>query len=198
MTVDEMNAILADTVDTLIMPGAYLAGIKSVREVMKDDGFRRLYGHILLHELMPRLDVPKELLEEGALIFSQKTELSRDAVITRLANAVTRLRDSVLGYLSKETPCMLLGCAAAMMLYAGPHDAFEEAPAALENFRGLSPDMPADTLIYAVFGDRDFWRENILENDDLCDALAAKIGDLQILGVRGAMEKTFREKYTAI
>ena len=195
MTVDEMNAVLSDTVNALIMPGAYLCGIKSVREVMKDDNFRRLYGHILLHELMPRLDVKKELLEEGALIFSQKTELSRDAVVTRLANAVTKLRDSVLGCLSADTPCMLLGCAAAMMLYAGPHDDFDEDPAAPEVFRGLSPDMPSDTLVYAVFGARDYWRRDILADEDLCDALARKIGDLQILGVRGAMRKTFDEEY---
>lgn len=64
----------------------------------------------------------------------------------------------------------------------------------LSLFRGLSPDMTGDTLVYAVFADREFWERDIPGDDELAAALAEKITDLQILGVREAIKKTLLQK----
>lgn len=59
----ELSRTLENTINSLLMPGAYLCDIKSVREVMRDDDFRRLYGHMLLHEIMPQLSAAKEQVQ---------------------------------------------------------------------------------------------------------------------------------------
>jgi len=190
---NQQSAVCEGMIDALLMPGAYLAGIKSVREVMRDDDFRRLYGHMLLHEIMPRLQGKREDVQDMALTLSQKLELSRDAVITRLPCCISFCKDWAMPFIKENTPCLMLGLAMMLMLFAGPHDDIREKEDALALFTGLSPDMTADSLVYAVFGDREFWGWDILSDEEFCYALQSRVTDLQILGVRGAVKKCFDE-----
>ena len=193
METDKIPALFEAAVNALLMPGAYMLGIKSVREVMRDDDLRRFYGHMLLHELMP-LSSSRPEAEEAALTLTQTLELSRDATITKLENGLCLARDRALPYLSADTPCMLLGWAMMIMLYAGPHDEIPQTEGALELFRGLSADLPAEDLVYAVFGDRLFWGRDVPADEELADGLKNAILDLQILGVRGAILKTLENR----
>lgn len=188
---NEQNAVCEGIIDALLMPGAYLAGLRSVREVMRDDDFRRLYGHMLLHEIMPQMQDKEEELRDMALTLSQKLELTKDAVITRLPYCVSFCKDWAMPYIHVNTPCLRLGLAMMLMLFSGPHDPIDEKEDALSLFSGLSPDMTADSLIYAIFGDREFWGKDILSDEELCCSIQDCITDLQILGVRGAIAKCF-------
>ncbi len=194
MDQEALRAVAEGAVLTAMLPGAYMCELKSVRQMMLDDDFRQLYGHILLYELMPRLQAEEKEKHEMAVTLSQKLSMSKEATVTGLAGAAEQLRMLVLPVLSAKTPCMALGTAMFMMLFASAHDDLNESEEAREIFYGLSADMTPDMLVYAVFGDREYWRWDIPGNDEVRTMLEDKILDLQLLGVRGAIQKTLKER----
>lgn len=191
---DVLRAAAEGVVRASLIPGAYMCDLKSIRAVMLDDDFRRFYGCLLLHEVLPQMHCGNDRKSELAMTLSQSLEMNREATVSALSGCLEGLRDWVVPRLSPSTPCMALGMAMAALLFSGPHDDFDESAASKELFRGLSPDMPADTLVYAVFGRSDWWGKDLKENDELSDLLYQKILDLQLLGVRGAILKACDER----
>ena len=61
-------------------------------------------------------------------------------------------------------------------------------------FSRLSPDMPPETLAYAVLSDRDIWEKDLREIDGLTEKITDQIRDLQLLGLRAAMKKSCEEE----
>ena len=188
------RAAAEGAVRTCLIPAAYMCEKKSIRAAMLDDDLRRFYGCMLLYDILPRLKLEDKEKSDLAMTLSQALEMSREASVTALSACAEALRDWVMPLLSEDTPCLALGMCMALSLLSGPHDEFEESDNSRALFRGLSPDMPADTLLYAVFSDAAFWGKRLTEEDEVFSLLYQKMLDLQVLGLRGAMIKCCDER----
>ena len=201
---------------TLAGPGALL-GMKSVRACMKDGEMRVFLGHALLHEIMPSMGRSREALDPVAMAVC--AEMESPAVEQPLALV---LRSAVAGWEKqalplirayeeregKTPPCLCMGLSALIMLYAGARRTEdgryaclsdgEEVPLsddgeALYSFSRLSCDMPPETLSYAVLSDRAIWEEDLREVPGLEEKIGSQLRDIQLLGLRAALERAWQE-----
>ena len=101
-----------------------------------------------------------------------------------------------------------MGLSALIMLYAGARRTEdgryaclsdgEEVPLsddgeALYSFSRLSCDMPPETLSYAVLSDRAIWEEDLREVPGLEERIGSQLRDIQLLGLRAALERAWQE-----
>ena len=200
---------------TMMPPGALL-GLETVAACMKDEVLRPFLGHALLHEIMPCMGLSKQAVEALAMQICRELETSsiEQPLVSLAANGVRAWGDQVLplltAYQEREDaipPCLCLGLAALIMLFAGarqgPDGAFASAQGEkgfpltedediLRAFSRLSCDMPPETLAYAVLSDRAIWERDLREIPGLEEKLAGQLRDLQLIGLRAALESASR------
>ena len=214
----QQKMVMEGALLSTIAPAGYLAGLNTVEECMKDEEIRDFLGHALLHEIMPVIPLQKADVDQLAMEICaemEKPDISRP-LLSLTQNGVRAWEKQVLPILEKSEsregilpPCLCMGLAILIMYFSGARKnaqgAFEglragEAYIAQEDedvllaFSRLSPDMPPETLAYAVLSDRDIWEKDLREIDGLTDKITDQIRDLQLLGLRAAMKKSCEEE----
>lgn len=199
---------------------AHLAGLKTVSDCLKDEDVRAFLGHALLDEIMPGIPLAREAVNRFAADVCARFEnpFNRRELLSLMPQAIRNWAMYVLPmireYAAKngQTPrCLTFGLTALILFYAGcrrgaagdwhgillseqyPVDDDEEA---LIAFSRLSPDMPPESLAYAVLSDQALWGHDLRDIDTLEDAVASQLRDMQILGVRAAMNAAWQKKET--
>lgn len=202
-----------------IAPSGYLLGYETLGECMRDPGLRAFFGHALLDEIMPCVETPaRGEVEQLAMALCREMEgpLASQPLFPFTQNGVRAWAAQALPLLELYArkrgavpPCLCFGLAALIMLFAGArrtsegaYEGFrqeegyplEEAEEILAAFSRLSCDMPPEMLAYAVLSDQDIWGRDLREIPGLEDAAAGQLRDLQLLGLRAAMEKAWAGK----
>ncbi len=200
-----------------ILPAGMLAGLDTLRDCMKDDAIRAWQGHALLHEIMPCMGLGREVLDPVAMAVCR--DMESPAVTQPLAllmqSAVRAWADQVLPtiktFAEREEelpPCLCMSLAALIMLFAGARQEedgrftilkngekcyLNEDEEILASFSRLSCDMPAESLAYAALSDRAIWDTDLRELPGLEDLIADQLRDLQLLGLKDALEKSWKK-----
>lgn len=199
-----------------IAPSGFLLGLDTLGGCMKDEGMRAYLGHALLDEIMPCVDeLPRGQVEQLAMALCREMEgpLSRQPVLPFMQNGVSAWAVQALPLLERYEkarfalpPCLCFGLAALIMFFAGARRdaagvyqgfrAGESYPLAedetiLSAFSRLSCDMPPESLAYAVLSDQDIWERDLRMIPGLEEQVADGLRDLQLLGLRAAMEKSW-------
>ncbi|MBR6184663.1 MAG: hypothetical protein IKQ41_00195 [Clostridia bacterium] len=201
-----------------VFPAGYMAGLKTVEDCMRDETIRPFLGRALLNEIMPNLGLTRETLEPMAMDVCR--EMERPAVTAPLAlllpNAVRAWKEEalpvLLAFQEREDqcpPCLCMGLSCLIMLFSGARQdasgaywtirdgekcALSEDDEILFSFSRLSCDMPPESLAYAVLSDRAIWEEDLRRVPGLEDTITGQLRDLQLLGLRQALEKASREE----
>ena len=202
---------------TTMVLAAYMAGLDTVGECMADEDVRAFLGHALLDEIMPNVPLPREEVESFAVAVCQRFEnpFNRHELLSIALNSVSKWMARVLptlkDYVKKEgcvPPCLCFGLSALIMFYAGAHRNAEGTYEAIRDgkpypvrddeyvlsaFGRLSCDMPPETLSYAVLSDQELWGQNLRNVEGLETMVTEQLRDMQILGLRAAMKKTWEK-----
>lgn len=213
VAMQQQKMVMEGALLSTIASAGYLLGFDTVEQCMKDEGMRAFLGHALLHEIMPLIPLQKADVDQLAMEICGEMEKPAIAqpLLTIMQNGVRAWEKQALPLLEKFESregilpaCLCMGLSVLIMYFSGAkknaQGAFEglragEAYIAEEDedvllaFSRLSPDMPPETLSYAVLSDRDIWEKDLREIDGLTDLITDQIRDLQLLGLRAAMEK---------
>lgn len=206
-----MEGCLAAT----IAQAGFLAGLDTVKDCMQDEALRAFLGHALLDEIMPVMDMERSEVSRLAMDICREWEAPA-IEITLLSLAFNGARawerqtlpvmEEYLRLRGEIPPCLAFGLSCLIMYFSGvkrnPDGIFEgirggnayipqEDEDVLSAFARLSPDMPPETLAYAVLSDRDIWEGDLREVDGLAEMIEGQIRDLQILGLMDAMKKCY-------
>lgn len=199
-----------------IVPSGFLLGFQTLGDCMGETGLRNFLGHALLDEIMPCVEnLPKGEVEQLAMALCREMEgpLTRQPLLPLMQNGVRAWATQALPLLERRTRekgavprCLCFGLASLIMYFAGArqNDAgayegfregerypLEESEEILCAFSRLSCDMPPEMLAYAALSDQDIWGRDLREISGLEDAVADQLRDLQLLGLRSAMEKAW-------
>ncbi len=202
---------------TTMVLAAYMAGLDTVGECMADKEVRSFLGHALLDEIMPNVPLPREEVENFAVAVCRRFEnpFNRHELLSIALNSVSKWMARVLptlkDYIEKEgkvPPCLCFGLSALIMFYAGAHRNQEGTYEAIRDgkpypvkddeyvlsaFSKLSCDMPPETLCYAALSDQEMWGQDLREVPGLVDMVTEQLRDMQLLGLRAAMKKTWEK-----
>ncbi len=200
---------------TTMVLAAYLCGLDTVGQCMEDKGVRNFLGHALLSEIMPNVPLPGKEVEEFAVAVCKRFEnpFNQHQLLSIALNSVSKYAARVLPTLEDhvkatgEVPqCLAFGLSALIMFYAGArqnaageYEGVREGNAypvkddqeVLEAFSKLSLDMTPESLAYAVLSDHTLWHRDLREVPGLEDTVTAQLRDIQLLGMRAAMDKTW-------
>ena len=218
MPLDILSArpMMQGALQSTIVPAGYLLGLETLGEAMKDKEVRQFFGHTLLHEIMPCVDLPKGELEPLAMALCREMEgpLARQPLLSFLQNGIRAWAAQVLPILEAYEkknfalpPCLCFGLSVLIMFYAGARKnaegayegvregktyPVEESEETLLAFSRFSCDMPPEMLAYAVLSDQDIWEKDLREIEGLETLIAGQLQDLQLIGLRAAMEKAWK------
>ncbi len=198
---------------TLLASAAFLCGLDTVGDCMRDERVRAFSTRALDSEIVPLVPLPRAEVEvfAGDVIKRFENPANKHLLSSIALNAVSKYQARVLPtmeeYAAKhgEPPrCLAFGLASLIMLYAGARmndrgayegiragEPFEilDDPIALRAFSRLSCDMPPEMLAYAALSDQDVWGRDLREILGLEDMIAAQLSDIMLLGARAAMDK---------
>lgn len=173
-----------------------LHGDSTLAECMKDEPLRERVGHALMEELLPFVPLNREEAAQYIIACCERWEnpLNENRIFDVGAGLLRRFCVGVLpamrAYADEHfapPPHLTLALAAFILVYASVrHDGeayqaildggnlpIHDDTEALAAFSLLSPDMPADSLAYAVLADRSLWRgADLREIEGLEDALS--------------------------
>jgi len=212
MEKQEARQLMERGLKAVIAQAGYLAGLNTVQDCMQDEDMRAFLGNALLKEIMPVLPLPRDQAAAPAMELCKEMENAREESLLALCQRGARgwerdVLPLMQAYLSLEgmiPPCLSFSLACLILYFSGakrnaqggfeglrPGDAYipEEDEAALSAFARLSPDMPPETLAYAVLSDRDIWEKDLRDVEGLAETIENQIRDLQILGLREAMKR---------
>ncbi len=198
------GALEAAALLTLAAP-AYLMGLETAGQCMREEKARDFLGHALLDEILPALSGEKSEKENAAIRLCGRLETAQAPLMLRgvLSGGVGKWADNVLPLLEKrcletgEAPaCLCFGLSALIMLWTGPQaqDLPDEDGDVIAAFNALSCDMPPETLSYAVLSDQALWGRDLREIPFLEDKIADQLRDLQLIGLFSAMEKAWKKE----
>ena len=201
---------------SFLTPPGVLAGLESIRDCMKDEDLRPFLGHALLHEVMPSMGLHR--LELEPLVMAVCRDMEQPLVAQPLAllleNGVRAWQAQVLPmllrYADREDelpPCLCMSLAALIMLFSGARQeengqytylkagepcVLNEDEEILSSFARLSCDMPPEMMAYAALSDRAIWDTDLRQVAGLEALITDQLRDLQLLGLRAALEKAWK------
>ncbi len=194
----------------VIQPAGLILGYADSSACMKDDLLRLTMGNCLLYEIMPASHAEKETAEklayklcselESRVHAEDLTDLSflfgNRGSIFSLIRSYSDERQMLPAGLIGGLACLIMLCTGLkreqdgryMLLLNGKEKTLKPC-AELEAFSLLACDMPPEMLSYAVLSDQTLWGEDLRGIEGLEDAVAQRLLDLQILGVRETLQK---------
>jgi tagaturonate reductase len=176
---------------------AYLAGIETVGELMRDTAMRAFLERALFGELAPMVPLPPEEVRRFAESVIERFEnpFIKHSLLSIAMNSVSKFKARVLPTI-KETylregrlpEALCFSLAALCAFYGGEgYEKFDDAPV-LEFFaenRGLASAEMANALLRR----EDFWGEDLTKIPMLREAVTNYLMDIEKLGMRKAVDK---------
>lgn len=202
----EKKARVFDAAVCLCAAAGHLSGRDSFAQVLKDERLRAWIGHAFFDEILPRLPYGRDEIAPAVISAFNRLENSMNEMplleIGRgmLENFPRTLLPAIRAHADREfeAPVRLsLALSAAIMLYAGARlndkGEYEVArgenryvihddPEILAAFSHLAPDMPAESLAYAVLADRAIWGADLREIDGLEMRVMFDLSSIQRIG----------------
>lgn len=198
-----------------ILCAGWMAGLDTIPACMKDEDIRAFLGHALLHEIMPSLGLNREELDPMAMAVCGEMERAAFPQPLLLQGAVDAWRTQALPLLERYQEredhipsCLCMGLACLVMLFSGVRQEQDghytylrqgescdltADPDVLAAFSRLSCDMPPEMLSYAVLSDRALWDRDLRLVPGLEEKLTDQLRNLQLLGLRQALNKAWKE-----
>lgn len=195
-----------------ILPcAAYLCGLNTVEDCLKDEFVRDFIAHALADEIAPQLNLSREeALRYAADVFVDYGK-EGTALLTDMAeNSVSRYAAYVLPMLARHVqnkkaiaPCLCFALSALIMYYAGARDdgkggyqgvreeeyyPVRDDEEVLYTFSRMSCDMDCDSLAYAVLSDWEMWNNDLRNVPGLMDGVTGQLRDIQLLGSKTALK----------
>ncbi|MBQ8080872.1 MAG: hypothetical protein IJ240_03130 [Clostridia bacterium] len=200
------EVLLRARAESLLSPFGVHFGKDTVADCMADETIRPFFGRMLQTELMPLM--PKEGRDEAVIAACRY--LSFRPTSLRVNDLLDGLIDTFSLYILPDVTAkrkgLVLSLAALILLFAGARRVeggysligsdgsaviLTRDEEALRSFSRLSCDMQADSLAYAVLSDVAIWNRDLRQEEGLEEALTAAIQDIQLLGLKPAMERAF-------
>ena len=198
------EVLLRAQCETFLCAPAVLLKKETIADCMADDALRAYFGRTLKDELLPGRR--RDGREEAVILTCRALETR---AISPTSDSLTdgligRFQTHLLPALTGRARGLCFSLACATMLFCGAKrvgDGYEiigsqgdkrvllTEPEALYAFSRLSPDMPADSLAYAVLSDDALWGRDLRGIEGLADTLEDTLRDLQILGLARALER---------
>ncbi len=204
---------------TMTVLAAYMAGLETVGESLKDETVAAYIKRGLFEEVIPTMDMPREELEAYAaetlerfanpFITHYLLSIALNSVSKYKARVLPTLKDSLA---AKNTPPSVLsfGLAALIAFYRGTEFAdgalvghrgnatysIKDDQAVLEFFSSLWKDIPeapskaeCAKIAETVLGSELLWAEDLNMQPGLTSLISSYLQDIYALGMKGAMEK---------
>lgn len=190
---------------------AYLGGLDTVGECMKDKTMRAFMEKAVFCELSPMVPLPADEVKQFAESVMERFEnpFIKHSLLSISLNSVSKFKSRVLPTI-KETKAktgnlpdaLTFSLAALMAFYSGKMNAEGKLvakrggdtyeimdDAAVLSFFAENAELPADTLVQAFLSRVDFWGENLAEIPGLCGKVAGYLQSIRDNGARAAVEK---------
>lgn len=197
----------------VIASTAFLCGVDSIGDSMRDDVIRTLLAQTLTEEIMPCItDDRQEGLAYAARVCTylenacgqvKWPEMGEDLIARFMASVVPTVNEYAAAN-GMLPPRLCMALSALIMLYAGvrrnddgkftlPAEAgdadISDNETALQAFSRMSCDMPPESLAYAALSDHEIWGCDLREIDGIEDTVTADLRDMQLLGARAALQE---------
>lgn len=195
-----------------ILPcAAYLCGLNTVADCLKDEFVRDFIAHALADEIAPQLSLSREeALRYAADVFIGY-EKNGEMLLTDMAqNVVSCYAQYVLPMLARHVqnkkaipPCLCYALSALIMYYAGAradgkggyqgvreeeYYPVRDDAEVMHTFSRMSCDMDCDSLAYAVLSDWEMWNNDLRNVPGLLDGVTGQLRDIQLLGSKTALK----------
>lgn len=194
---------------------AYLGGLNTVGECMKDKTMRAFMEKAVFGELSPMVPLPAEDVKQFAESVMERFEnpFIKHSLLSISLNSVSKFKSRVLPTIKEtqaKTGCLpdalTFSLAALMAFYSGKMNAEGKFTAerggdtyeiiddaAVLGFFAENAGHSADSFVQAFLSRADFWGEDLTEIPGLCDKAAGYLQSIRDNGARGAVEKLLAE-----
>lgn len=197
---------------TSMVLGAYLAGLDTVGECMKDEGVRKYMSTALFEEIMPTLDLPKADLEAFASAIFERFEnpFIKHYLLSIALNSCSKFKARVLPtikeYIARKDALpkvLTFSMAAFIAFYLGEKKAdgtmegmrpagntypIADDDGVLDFFAGLSGKSSAQ-IANAVLTNVSFWDEDLTKLPGFEASVAGSIEEIRTGGARVAIDR---------
>lgn len=181
---------------TAMVPLGLLAGLETVEDVMKDDGFSGFVRDLMEKEIAPMLDLPQADVLAYAKDIRERfsNPFIRHELASISLNSISKFNARLLPILRKYAgakgelpPLLTLSFAALLLSYRGDRVPRKDVPGAIAAFDEAwsRPDTFAETIL----GNESLWGENLSLIPGLVPAVEERIRQLEQSGSRAALQQ---------
>lgn len=177
---------------TAMVPIAYLAGIRTVREAVEDKEIGEIIRAIIFEEIIPSLDLPKGELEKFAseVLDRFRNPFIRHELISIALNSVSKFKvrvlPSILEY-HKRTgtwPKHLMKSLSALILFYSGKTQGENIPlkddaSVLEFFEAIWRERDLNKIVKSTLQNEAFWELDLSRLPGFQDQILAELEHLQ-------------------
>lgn len=195
-----------------ILPcAAYLCGMNTVEDCLKDEFVRDFIAHALADEMAPQMSLTREeALRYAADVFIGYGKTGDVLLVDMAEMSVSRYAKYVLPMLARHVqnkkavaPCLCFALSALIMYYAGAradgkggyqgvreeeYYPVRDDDEVMHTFSRMSCDMDCDSLAYAVLSDWEMWNNDLRNVPGLMDGVTGQLRDIQLLGSKTALK----------
>lgn len=207
----EAYLCMHEGVKAILPCAAYLCGLNTVEDCLKDEFVRDFIAHALADEMAPQLSLTREeALRYAADVFIGYGKTG-DVLLTDMAEmSVSRYAKYVLPMLARHVqnkkaiaPCLCFALSALIMYYAGAradgkggyqgvreeeYYPVRDDDEVMHTFSRMCCDMDCDSLAYAVLSDWEMWNNDLRNVPGLMDGVTGQLRDIQLLGSKTALK----------
>jgi tagaturonate reductase len=179
---------------------AYLSGVDTVGEMMKDSLLRAYVERVMGDELSPMVPLPGDEVKAFANSVLERFEnpFIRHNLLSIALNSVSKFRVRVLPTILETLarygalPKLLCFSLAALIAfyrggerYGTPYPVMDDDT--VKKFFAVNRDMPARGLTEAFLGCVDFWRQDLTAVPGLTETVATFLEEIESAGMRAAV-----------
>ena len=159
---------------TSLVPVAYLAGLRTVRESVDDARIGKYLKEVVFEEIIPTLDLPASELKQFAndVIERFQNPFIKHELISISLNSISKFKvrvlPSLLQYIAikKSIPHKLLFSLAALIRFykgdwRGETIAVNDDATAMESFKEAWKNLPIEKIAGKVLSNVSFWDEDL-------------------------------------
>jgi len=177
---------------------AYLSGIETVGDMMKDDRMRKFFDRAVFGEIAPFVPLPADEVKSFADSVVERFEnpYIRHNLISITLNSVSkfkaRLQSTIFETHAKigQLPGLLCFTFASLIeFYCGGKGYEVKDDDTVLDFFANNKTLPAPQIVQTFLARTDFWGEDLTEVPGLADAVAGALQSIRDNGMPGAVDK---------
>ncbi len=193
--------------------GAFLGGLDTVGEMMDDEVFGKLVKHIVFNEIMPSLDMDKDIMMSyaGSVLERFKNPFIRHELISISLNSVSkwkvRVMPSLLDYCERNESLpkgIAFSLAALIAFYKGKkvegkflgernekNYLINDNSDVIDFFDEVwnSGKIDYKDIVEQILGNIDFWDQDLTQIDGLTEFVTSALKNIMVNGVISAIDK---------